>query len=62
VHEKCGDAFWQGIAAKLAPQFKAGKFTEAIEEAVREVGELLAQHFPRQPGGENHLPDAIVRE
>ena len=62
VHEKCGDAFWQGIAAKLTPQLKAGQFTEAIEEAVRDIGVLLAQHFPRQSGDQSSLPDKIVRD
>jgi uncharacterized membrane protein len=62
VHEKCGDAFWQGIAAKLTPQLKAGQFTEAIEEAVRDIGVLLAQYFPRQPGDQSSLPDKIVRD
>jgi uncharacterized membrane protein len=62
VHQKCGDTFWQGIATKIAPQLKAGKFTEAIEEAVRDIGALLAQHFPRSPGDQNQLPDTIIRE
>jgi uncharacterized membrane protein len=62
VHEKCGDAFWQGIAAKIAPRLKAGQFTEAIEEAVREIGELLAQHFPHPPGGQNKGSDKMARE
>ncbi len=62
VHEKCGDAFWQGIAAKIAPRLKAGQYTEGIEEAVREIGVLLTQHFPRLPGEPNPLPGAITRE
>ncbi|HTB63038.1 MAG TPA: TPM domain-containing protein [Opitutales bacterium] len=62
VHEKCGENFWQGIAAKITPQLKKGKYTEAIEEAVRDIGEVLARHFPRLPGDKNNLPDDIVRE
>jgi uncharacterized membrane protein len=62
VHEKCGDAFWQRIAANIAPQLKAGQFTEAIEEAVREIGALLTQHFPRKPGDQTNLPEAVVHE
>ena len=62
VHEKCGDQFWQGIAAKISPQLQAGQFTAAIVEAVREIGEVLARHFPRAPGGQNNLPDSLVRE
>jgi uncharacterized membrane protein len=62
VHEKCGDAFWQGIAAKITPALKAGQFTEAIAEAVREIGEILAQHFPRSPGGAGNSPGGLDRE
>jgi len=62
VHEKCGDQFWQGIAAKISPQLSAGEFTAAIAEAVREIGDVLARHFPRAPGDQNNLPDALVRE
>lgn len=62
VHEKCGDDFWKGIAAKIAPQLKAGQFTEAIEEAVCEIGEVLAKHFPRGRDDKNTLPDDIVRD
>ena len=62
VHEKCGDQFWQGIAERITPQLKAGQYTLAIEEAVREIGAVLAAHFPRGAGDKNNLPDEIVRE
>jgi uncharacterized membrane protein len=55
-------AIWQGIAAKITPALKAGQFTEAIAEAVREIGEILAQHFPRSPGGAGNSPGGLDRE
>ena len=62
VHEKCGDEFWKGIAAKIAPRLKAGQFTEAIEEAVSEIGVVLAKHFPRGAGDKTQLPGDIVSD
>ena len=47
VHEKCGDNFWQEATAQISRQLKAGQLTLAVEEAVRDVSEVLARHFPR---------------
>lgn len=62
VHEKCGDNFWQGVAAKMAPALKAGQYTEAVVAAVDEIGTVLAQHFPRGADSKNHLPDDVVHD
>jgi uncharacterized membrane protein len=40
---------------------KQGKYTDAILEAVRTIGDLLAVHFPRDPDDRNELPDTPVR-
>lgn len=61
AHKACGEELWKGIAARISPRLKAGQISEAIEEAVREVGEVLARHFPRGSDGQNHLSDAVVR-
>lgn len=61
VHEKCGLEFWQSVAAKISPRLKAGQFTAAVEEAVQEVGGLLARHFPREPENPDHLPNTVAR-
>lgn len=62
VHEKCGDDCWRSITATMIPQLKAGRFTAALEEAIRQVGDLLARHFPRQPDDRDELPNQVVRE
>src|SRR4051812_21981507 len=49
VHEKCGDNFWKGIAAGMTRSLKEEKYTDAVVFAVKEVGEVLARHFPREP-------------
>ena len=62
LHEKCGEAFWKIIVDGMTPFLKRGEYTEAVEYAVKEVGHVLAKHFPREPGDINELPDSVVRD
>lgn len=50
VHEKCGDAFWTGLAEAMGGFFMKGDFTEGIVHGVERAGQLLSQTFPRRPG------------
>jgi uncharacterized membrane protein len=59
VHQRCGDAFWQALAAEMTAHFKKSDFTAGIIHAIRKAGELLAAHFPPQPGDGNELADEI---
>jgi len=62
VHEKCGDAFWQALAAEMSSHFKKLEFSAGIVHAVHKAGELLAAHFPRQSDDENELPDQVEHD
>lgn len=62
VHLKCGDAFWSELAAAMTGHFKRGDFTEAIVHGISRAGELLAQHFPRNPDDKNELPDEVIED
>ena len=46
VHEKCGDAFWQEVSAKLGAAMKQGDYTSAVVQTIGRIGQLLAEHFP----------------
>src|SRR5436190_5048907 len=59
IHQKCGNEFWQKIAAGMSQRMKENRFTEAIERAIYEAGSALQSHFPRQPNDRNELPDDI---
>ena len=62
----------QAIAAKVAPEVwgdamaglidhvRAGRPGEGMAEAVRQMGILLAQHFPRGSENPNELPDRLI--
>jgi len=60
IHAKCGEAFWQELAAMLSAAFKAGQLTEGLVVAIERAGQLLAEHFPRTDDDRNELPNKIV--
>lgn len=62
VHEKCGDEFWQKVTAQLTHDIREMPMTDAMVNAVRTVGDLLAAHFPHEPGESNELPDKVERD
>jgi uncharacterized membrane protein len=62
VHQKCGDVFWQALAAEMSGYFKKSDFTQGILHGVKKAGELLAAHFPPQPGDGNELPDQVEHD
>jgi uncharacterized membrane protein len=62
IHEKCGEDFWKETAHLMEEHFRKGEFTEGVVRGVERVGDLLARHFPRQPGDQNELPNVIDEE
>lgn len=64
IHERCGDRLWGPVAASVEWEFRSGRYTEGILEAVRRVGEALAEHFPLAQGAPNanELPDSVSDE
>jgi uncharacterized membrane protein len=62
VHKKCGDNFWHGVVEAMETHLRHGEFTAAIVDAIQKVGAVLGEHFPRQPGDRNELPDEIVED
>ena len=59
IHEKCGAALWQRLVDQMSEHFRNEKFSYAIVDAIREIGEALAAHFPRK-STLNDLPDEVV--
>jgi uncharacterized membrane protein len=62
VHQKCGDEFWRAVAAKMSGHFVKAEFTAGIVHGIHQAGELLAAHFPPQPGDTNELPDQVEED
>lgn len=64
VHRHCGASFWKDVAESMSPEFRAGRYTEAIRRGVARAGEELARAFPREPSrtDANELPDSVSRD
>jgi uncharacterized membrane protein len=60
VFKKCGPECWQRIVDSVRDSFREEHFNRALVTAIKQVGELLAEHFPREGGGLNELSDEIV--
>jgi uncharacterized membrane protein len=60
IHEKCGEQFWQRVVDGMRVHFMKEKFSQALTEAISEVGKVLATHFPRTSAKENELSDEII--
>ncbi len=62
VHEKCGDDFWKETAGEMEADFRRGAFTDGILRGIEKVGRVLAEHFPRETGDTNELPDEVTED
>jgi uncharacterized membrane protein len=60
IHEKCGDEFWQRVVTRMRTHFQNENFSNALVEAIKEIGSVLASHFPKTLGNKNELPDEIA--
>lgn len=47
LHERVGDAFWQGIVEESRPYFAAGDTIGGITHAIERIGEALHAHFSK---------------
>jgi putative membrane protein len=63
IHAKMGEEGWRHAVDALVAGMKRRDPAAGFVEAIRLVGDTLAQHFPPVPGGGdgNELPDALRR-
>ena len=59
IHERVGEAYWQGLVATVVSHLREERPREGLIHAVRELGQVLRQHFPRDPDDRNELPDQV---
>lgn len=62
IHEKITQQVLERYARDVAAGIKAGRASEALVQAITEVGEVLAAHFPGSPDNVNELPDDVLSD
>ncbi|HWA26826.1 MAG TPA: TPM domain-containing protein [Lacunisphaera sp.] len=60
VHAKCGQAFWDEMAAAMSGAFQRGDFTAGLLAGIERAGRLLGEHFPRRADDQDELPNTIA--
>lgn len=57
---KVAPEIWGDAMAALIDKVRAGQPGEGMAEAVRQVGIVLREHFPKSDGNPNELPDRLI--
>ncbi len=60
IYSKIDQASWAVIAQDIVKKFSNNDYRGGILEGIQRVGNILAQHFPKQPGDVNELPNDVV--
>ena len=60
IHEKVGQAYWEGIRDAMQAQLKDGDWVGALCSGIAQAGEALAMYFPNAGAADvNELSDEI---
>jgi uncharacterized membrane protein len=59
IHKAVPEDFWDNIKLHMQQQFKEGKFTEGLCEAIEKAGLQLKEHFPHKRDDVNELNDEV---
>ncbi|MBB3033880.1 TPM domain-containing protein [Alteriqipengyuania lutimaris] len=60
IAEKVPPEVWGDAMVDMLREIKAGQLGAGIAAGVRDVGEILAPHFPRADDDQNELPDRLI--
>jgi len=60
IHAKVDQATWDKAVAQLAVEARTGRLSEALMHAIRDLGALLAAHFPGTKTDRNELPNRVI--
>lgn len=60
IHEKLGEAHWQGIIDLFVTQVRRGKVVDGFVDAIGACGAAMAEHYPPDPANTNELSDGLI--
>lgn len=59
IHARVGQAYWDGLVARIVGHLREDHPRDGLVDAVNEIGQSLAAHFPRRPDDRNELSDRV---
>jgi putative membrane protein len=60
IAAKVSPEVWGDAMAAMLSEIRAGRMADGLIAAVERVGAVLAEHFPRDAGDVNELPDRLI--
>jgi putative membrane protein len=60
IHARVGEQGWQAMVATITAEARQGHVAQGLEIAIRGIGRVLEQHFPRAVDDCNELPNRVV--
>ena len=57
IHQRVENGFWSAVCTRMQNQFREGKFEAGILQAITEITQALAKHFPEEGAQRSELPD-----
>lgn len=60
IHGKIGEGTWKEIVDRVTKGISENRQAEAICGGIGQIGALLAEHFPIQPGDQDELKPGII--
>ena len=60
IHEKLGEAHWQGIVDAFVAQVRQGRVVDGFVEAIGACGAAMAEHYPPDPNDASELSDGLI--
>lgn len=60
IHCFVGNEFWQQTTESMIAQFKQGRYTDGVVQAIHRIAKELATHYPAHPDDVNELPDEVI--
>ena len=60
IYEKAPQQVWDDLIADLTDRIGSGNRVQGFVAAVERCGEILAEHFPPEPLGEDELPNHLI--
>ncbi len=60
IHARVGSGAWDAVAQSMEAAFGQGRFEQGVLDGIRQIGALLAAHFPPGKHNPDELPDRPV--
>ena len=60
IHEKLGEAHWQGIVDAFVAQVRQGRIVDGLVDAIGACGAAMAEHYPPDSNDTSELSDGLI--